>query len=261
LITLGILHGANDYLISQEQTSLQLSIWSFIAGYVLFAVLIGFLVYLNPIIGANVFVVLSAYHFGEEHFSWWTAKKIPAFHLWIFTYGLTIFGLLFLTHLDELQFYLQSVGSNGDFLKWSHLYIIPIVVIQVVIGMAFLFLGKIKWFNFVVLQLSLVLLYLIFTQLDLLQAFVFYFVFWHSLPSIISQLRLLNWSGERAFLEYFKKALPFYITTLVGLAILLWVMGNQFFGATAIIIMGAMTTLPHVVLFAFARGMSQTVDE
>ena len=108
MATLGVLHGANDLWIYRRSTESQISTLNFIFLYVSMAFLIGLIVFLEPVVGVNLFVLLSAYHFGEEHFSWWKEKKNAASILWCFFYGLSIFSLLFLTHLETLEAFFQT---------------------------------------------------------------------------------------------------------------------------------------------------------
>ncbi|KQC33020.1 beta-carotene 15,15'-monooxygenase, Brp/Blh family [Nonlabens sp. YIK11] len=253
MATLGIFHGANDLLIYRRSTQQNVSALLFILLYVLFACVIGVVVYLEPVLGINLFVLLSAFHFGEEHFSWWKEQKNVAFILWCFFYGLSVFSLLFLTHLSTLEQFLEASDYAPGVLTWSTFFMIPIVVVQVVLGLAHLFLGKASLLQFLFLELSLVLLYFIFEQLDLFSSFAFYFVLWHSIPSIFSQIKVLGLSGWKGFIAYSKHAMPFYLTSIFGLFILYYFMGIALLSLTTIVLLGAMTTIPHVILFAYLK--------
>lgn len=253
MATIGIIHGANDLFIYRQTAHRKVSTIVFVISYLLFAVIIGIVIYLQPLVGINLFVLISAFHFGEEHFSWWYDRKTPAFLIWCFIYGLSIFSLLFLTHLETLESFLVDNNYKVSVLSWSYFLLVPILVIQSMLGLGHLFLGRVSLFKFCFLQLTLILLFFVFKNLDLLTAFAFYFVFWHSIPSVFSQVDALGLSHKQGLWLYIKKALPFYTVSLAGIIILYLWLGQDLLSLTTIVLIGAMTTIPHIVVFLYLR--------
>lgn len=253
MATVGILHGANDLFIFRKSFHKSISTIQFVGMYLFFAAIVGVIIYLEPVVGINLFVLISAFHFGEEHFSWWAKEKNIPFLLWCFFYGLSIFSLLFLTHLDTLEAFLLDNQYQTTVLSWSYYFAVPILVVQVVLSLAHLFLSKITIFHFLFLQAVIGLLYVMFTLLDLVNAFAFYFIIWHSIPSIIFQLKSLELKGVQGFKIYAIKAMPFYIMSIMGIgALYLW-LGKDMLALSIIVLLGAMTTIPHIAVFMYLR--------
>jgi Brp/Blh family beta-carotene 15,15'-monooxygenase len=77
-----------------------------------------------------------------------------------------------------------------------------------------------KLYTFIFEFLLLGILALLFSKSTLLFGFGFYFVLWHSLPSLNSQLSYIyNNKTKRPFIQYIKSALVYWILALIGLSI------------------------------------------
>lgn len=253
LCTVGLMHGANDYYLIKQETQEKWSLGKFLAIYNGIAGLIALLFYLDPFIALNLFVLFSAYHFGEEHLHLWIRKKnIPA-HLHCFFYGLSVFALLFLANKEDLALMFESGGYELDVISWSYLFTIPFLVVQFILAFGGAITGNIKWIGFLVLQLSLGILYLAFLQMDLLLGFLFYFVLWHSIPSVLSQLKDLNAASFAGVKKYVLNALPFYLASLIIPIVLLLIYDLSEITLPLVVFIGAVSTIPHVVIFAWIR--------
>ncbi len=253
LFTVGLIHGANDYYLINRETDNAWKLPRFLMVYLGIAALTGVLFYLDPFIALNIFILVSAYHFGEEHIHPWISSKNIAIHLQCFFYGLSVFALLFLANAPEL---VPLFGSNGfkiDIISWNYILTLPFIVIQFILAFGNTLQGKLKWTAFFILQLSLALLYWVFLEMDLLLGFLFYFVLWHSVPSVISQLKDLNLTALKSVRDYFYKALPFYLPSLIISVVFLVMVEKQEISMSFIVFVSAITTIPHVVIFAWLR--------
>ncbi|WP_164549852.1 Brp/Blh family beta-carotene 15,15'-dioxygenase [Nonlabens ponticola] len=254
--TLGLIHGANDYFILRSAGKFQIKLVSFISIYIAAGAAIALLFWGLPWVALNVFVLVSAYHFGEEHLHHWMPVKGWSGNLLAFFYGLSVFAILFIANIQELQQVLSTTIFDPTLIEWNYLALIPFLVIQAIVSFGNMILRRIKVYQFLILQLSLLVLYLFFTVFDLLQGFAFYFVFWHSVPSIISQLDDLKLKRLEGFMTYIKKALPFYLVSIAGIVMLYLLMGDTITQLSLVIILSAATTIPHVLLFAWQRNQN-----
>ena len=102
----------------------------------------------------------------------------------------------------------------------------------------------------------MILLSIIFFNTNLIFAFGIYFVFWHSIPSIIEQSEYIYGSSNvKSFLNYIKSAIIYWIISLLGLLIIYYLLKDYqnllisiFFSFLAAI------TFPHtIVIFKIKR--------
>jgi Brp/Blh family beta-carotene 15,15'-monooxygenase len=91
----------------------------------------------------------------------------------------------------------------------------------------------------------LVLLFLIFKTTSLILGFAIYFIFWHSIPSIIDQTKYISGKAtKRSLFYYFKTAGPFWILSIGGLVGLYFLMDESLFSSAIFLILFAVTA-PH----------------
>ncbi len=253
LCTVGLVHGANDYYLIKKDRITSWSLPKFLSIYLgIIGLLLIVFLYL-PIVALNIFVILAAYHFGEEHIHPWVFTKSPAIHLLCLFYGAAIFALLFLTHTSQLEQLFKSNDYDVDIISWNYLMVLPFMVVQFILVFGNALMQKISWKGFAVLEVSLALLYLVFLKTDLLISFLIYFVLWHSIPSVVSQLKDLKSQHKTGIKEYFINALPFYLPSLAAVVILLIVLGESKISLPVVVMISAVTTIPHVMVFAWLR--------
>ena len=102
----------------------------------------------------------------------------------------------------------------------------------------------------------LVLLTLLFFNSDLIFAFGVYFVFWHSIPSILEQSNFIFGSSDiKSFISYLRYAFLYWILSLIGLFILYYFLKDHqnlllsiFFSFLAAI------TFPHTIVIFKIKG-------
>lgn len=217
ILTFGILHGANDLKIIAKKSSFQSTPYR-LKFFVLYigVVFLGFVFFFYiPKIALLSFVLVSCYHFGEQHWNGRFKGKLNS-QLFYFSYGSIIFSLLFTLQYDsssEIIFQISSV-------KIPHQFFLISLIISFVVFILYILMSKKKIYSFIFDFLLLGVLALLFSQSTLLFGFGFYFVLWHSLPSLNSQLSYIYENKTKhPFLQYIKSALVYWILALIGLAL------------------------------------------
>ena len=218
IFSFGILHGANDLkIIDKNFGKNQKKIKGlFFLSYV-FVVILGIgIFYWIPGIALIFFVLVSCYHFGEQHL-----ERIMDFKkgklFFYFTYGAFIFLMLFSLHYNEtvkVIFQISGKVLPFNFFIYSLLLTFLSIIIQ-----AFFHFKKSR----LLIQefLLLGLLALLFASGNLLFSFGIYFVVWHSLPSLNSQIKFLydgKVSDKTGYKKYIKASFLYWILALGSLA-------------------------------------------
>ena len=244
ILFFGIIHGANDIhliLKRQPKNSGYIKV-TFYYVLVILAATLSF--YSFSGISLLFFVLFSCYHFGEQQ--WTIINKSIDNKIYFFSYGLFVFTLLFYFNIEAVIDIISKI-SNLELLYEYFEYLFYFSSI-------FLTLTTLIYFNELKDQLIFqILLFIImifsFKYLDLMDAFAFYFVIYHSIPSIFEQTEYLF--GEISFksiLKYFKSALLYWVFAIVGLIIYYYLNQanelslNLFFSFLAAI------TFPHVIV-------------
>ena len=253
IFTFGILHGANDLqlidkidvLKDKKNSTLRILIY-----YIMF-VLLGILsFYIFPLVALILFIIVSAYHFGEQQWQK-LPNDLPIFTLILyrFLYGFVILSLLFVFHTIQVQNIISTittfkipVGYFWEILKAS--------------GIAFIFISCFLYWKLLKIRKKLLLEFfhlivfaIIFKSSSLIWGFAIYFVVWHSIPSIIDQIKFLNGSvSKKHFLSYCKAAGVYWFVSILGIAFIYLVFNDeQLFNAVFFSFLAAIT-FPHVLV-------------
>ena len=198
-----------------------------------------------PALGLITFIAVSCYHFGEQH---WQSKliRIREKRLFFFTYGTLIFSILFIFHypaINKIIFQISKYDLSYEYLKNIFIFS-TIVMLLLVIKNS----NRIKnlWIEFVII----VFLGIIFSQGSLLFGFGFYFIIWHSLPSLKSQIRFL-YEGQviNPYVKYLKSGFIYWIFAIIGLVgfYFLGVLPEEQYISVFFSFLAAIT-FPHVVV-------------
>ena len=250
IFTFGILHGANDLLLidkliyKKKNNSRLKTLISYIS-----VVLIGSLLfYIIPWVTLSAFVIVSGYHFGEQQ--WESLNKnrfkflVEIFQL---VYGLFILFLLFNFQSDEVQkivFAITGVNFPSFFIP---LFLKIFGAIFIVLGLYFLSIKGIAIRTFITEIFYLVVFTIIFKSSSLIWGFALYFVLWHSLPSIIDQIKFVyGYFSLTNFISYFKSALIYWIASLLGISILYLIFKDEKIFNALFFSFLASITFPHV---------------
>jgi Brp/Blh family beta-carotene 15,15'-monooxygenase len=216
--SVGLLHGANDLnLINALRILPESSRRKHLALY-LSAVLLVLVVFsLNRPLALFFFIVISAFHFGQQHLSETLSGNVILRYLNYITYGSSIFGLLFYTHAIESSTAIAEISgiffTVDDFLNFLLVSIATWIVAYIIVKpKGYLILG--------VELMILSLFYFLFTQVNLALAFAIYFALWHAIPSLNDQFRILyDEKVKRSWLVYLKQSALFWVLSIIGLAV------------------------------------------
>lgn len=259
IVILGIPHGAADLLVANRNASSSakpFSTWKFLVNYISRLVIFAILIWLWPLLGVSIFILIAAYHFGEtdlHHFrtDTWIGKLV------VVTYGLLILSIILVHHFDEVKPLVQLITDNtivNSDMSWidENRYYIVSAAGVIFFTMSFLYF-LLNRNNENVIQgdflFQLAILLIILFNLPMLLGFTFYFVVWHSLLSlknIVSYLRKEKYTSTQSI----AKQLIFYSAiSLFGIALFGW-FGFSYLNdsviASAIFIGLAVLTAPHM---------------
>ena len=246
VLSIGIIHGSNDFTILRKQKS---NTTSFLksTGFYLFLIIMCILSYItNPYISFLFFILLSSYHFGEQHLEEKVfGSKIFKSILYI-AYGMLIFSLIFIENLSDVDNIMKNLTGNSIPNDWINIMFFSSLSLLIVLFI-YHFTRKIKPKIQIVRELFyLLLLFLVFKTSSLILGFAIYFVLWHSIPSILDQTKFL--SGDYSFqtiLEYFKTAFIYWLISILGLVVAYYFLDESQFSSIIFIVLFAVTA-PHV---------------
>jgi len=104
IFSFGIVHGANDLLLIKKINGEKLTTyWTTLINYVAIVLIIIILFSFIPWLAMFLFIIISSYHFGEQHWEKNTIQRAKILDkLFYFIYGLFILLLLFRFHENEV---------------------------------------------------------------------------------------------------------------------------------------------------------------
>lgn len=215
ILSFGILHGANDLKIiakktRQKEGATGFNFFVLYIGVVLLGIVLFFFI---PKIALLSFVLVSCYHFGEQHWSGRSLDRLNPF-VFYFSYGAIVFFSLFTFQYEQsAEIILQISGVSLAFqFFWIGL------AVSFFAFLLCLILSK-KNLTHYLLELGLlIVLAFLFSNASLLFGFGLYFVLWHSIPSLNSQLKYIYKASTRnSLVQYLKAAALYWILALAGI--------------------------------------------
>lgn len=260
ILSFGILHGANDLKIiakktRQKERATGFKFFALYIGLVLLGIVLFFFI---PKIALLSFVLVSCYHFGEQH---WSGRSLDSLNPFVFyfSYGAIVFFSLFTFQYEQsAEIILQITGLTLAFqFFWIGL------VVSFLAFLLCLILSK-KNLTHYLLELGLlVVLAFLFSNASLLFGFGLYFVLWHSIPSLNSQLKYIyKVSTRNSLLQYLKAAVLYWILALAGMLLFYYFVSvpedqylSIFFSFLAAI------TFPHAVVMGLMFHSKDSNEE
>lgn len=261
ILSIGLVHGANDIAIikkfrevSSGDFDLKRSI--FIYSAVVLITLVLFIVL--PQLALWLFILISAYHFGEQHWAN-TLKGMNNILKIVFfsVYGIAILFLLLWINAELSMEIIQQISEHAFFDRYL-LGITKISFILLLVGFVLLALLKRDFANRIPLELlQLFSLFFIFEWSSLILGFAFYFIFWHSLFSIKDQLKFLYGSiTKQTLMSYFKASILYWLVSIAGLIILVHLLNEKDYFYALMFAFIAAVTFPHV--FVIGKMMNKS---
>ena len=252
IFTFGILHGANDLALINNVNGKDKSLhfYKVLLYYVIIVLCGAILFYIIPWLALSLFILVSGYHFGEQQ---WNEKLKLAIN-WVkfvfqMLYGLIILFLIFTFHDKEVQKIILAITSI-EVSVYSFSLVLKILFILFTLLSTFIYF-KIELFkNYIFKELFfLVVFAILFKVSSLIWGFALYFIFWHSIPSIMDQMKFLF--GEvslKNFKLYFRTAFVYWILSLTGIGLLyIYFKDQKIFNALFFSFLASIT-FPHVVV-------------
>lgn len=229
LLTVGLAHGAVDQL-SHPRTQ-QLPLLTFIARYLAWMTGMLFLWWWLPSLALGLFLLYSAYHFGEADLQEWQLRSPLLAIIW----GSIVLGILLSSHPQELAPIWSSL-TGASLPQWNWLWITgSFGLLGLILSLHY---RRPSW-TIIVLTLALS------SSLPLLMAFGLYFVGQHS----INGWKHLHQRLEMSHFRLAQKAAPYTLGAWVFLAAALaWVSTSaswEHYAATFFVFLSCVS-LPHV---------------
>lgn len=263
IFSFGMIHGSNDLLIINKilEKSKYYSKFNILVAYLMIVSLAILIFYMAPILALSMFVIFSAYHFGEQH---WEKSFIKSNNslksVFYFCYGMLILQLLFTFNDIGVKFIVNEITGY----QIANLNSFPIIIIlgSLVLIMTAIELHFKRISSEIALTelFSLVILTIIFNSSSLIWGFTIYFILWHSVPSLAEQIKFVY--GEfklKTTLKYCKSAAPYWIVSLIGMVILYFMFNNEKHFYSLFFAFIAAVTFPHA--FVMVKMFSKKKHE
>jgi Brp/Blh family beta-carotene 15,15'-monooxygenase len=180
IFTFGILHGANDLvLINQFESKKKTTFIKIIVSYVVIVISSVILFTVLPVLALIMFLLVSGYHFGEQHWASLIETKSNFRKLFELIYGLFIIIVLLYINAEEVSKIIFEITNFN--LPYSYFSIATIVISILLFIAAYVMTLKVRDFKNNILEqlFYLVVLIVIFKSSSLIWGFTIYFIFWH----------------------------------------------------------------------------------
>ncbi len=260
ILLTGIPHGALDHLIQKATDNQHNRVYDFkgfMLKYLLIMGLYGASWYFFSGISFIVFLVISAWHFGETDL-----ENVPQnAQIWSFTrliYGFYILAFILLTHVQEVSpiigHMIESQSKTMQIWEFIQRNVKQILyLLGLSLSTIFIVAQSEHFINFDKIRLlRLILILILSVYLPLLPAFALYFGGWHALCAFDTIHGYLQKDYPTlTFKSVYLKALPFTIIALIFLSFFLWycqhytVAYNPF---PILFIFISLITLPHLII-------------
>lgn len=251
ILSIGVVHGANDLLIinkySKKETKRSEALYFF---YYLTIVLLGFVFfYVFPSIALLTFVIVSIYHFGEQHWEVNLSKSdsvnLNKVFLFIF-HGIIFFIIIFMNNLKIVNEVLSSFNINP---LENYYLLLALIVFSVLYFLFLLYLKNLRKYLFNE-AIFFSLLFLLTINTTLIFGFAIYFIFFHSLLSIKDQIKFIyDDDNPKNIKKYIITSMPYFTLALTFLLIFYLVVDFEKINLLPIIFTFlAAITFPHVLV-------------
>ncbi len=231
--TVGLSHGALDHITQKANINAKEYTY-FIVNYLIKSALIGSVWLVFPSLALIIFILYSAWHFGQADYQEWKLK----YGLQSFLWGLISLLIILLFHFDELNLFLLQIPNLQALNTINHISHNQLFMYQigiVILGFILALLNKSK-------LMALTLMYLMLSSmLPLLLSFGIYFVGQHSMHG----WKHLKCGLNETLPSLLIKALPF---TLGGIIVILFFMlyfSVNYIGVFFIVL--SCLSMPHVL--------------
>jgi Brp/Blh family beta-carotene 15,15'-monooxygenase len=261
ILTVGLLHGSNDLLIIKKVGNLEytnrgvflktISAYLFSIGVILLAF------YFYKAYALLFFILISSYHFGQQHWAskWngFSSLKVMAY----VCYGLGIFGMIFATHSESSAKVISAITNYEATREAFQWLAIGSLLVFFGLSLGNKSMGAKAYLIEAVLLLVLLGVFLI---TDLLLSFALYFAFWHALPSLSDQIKLLyNQPLRKGIVSYVRSSYLYWAISAIAFIALLMVLDVQDLQVIELLVYFlAAITFPHVMVMSRIERLLET---
>ena len=251
IFTFGMVHGSNDIMIVDKLSKKTNSTFFKILSTYLIVVTAAILIfYFIPVLALVLFILFSAYHFGEQHWEEVLSNlSLPLQKIFFFCYGLLILYLVFLFNVEDVIEIIYEITS----LELNDIYASGVT--QILFVILFLITGNAVYKKQIAIKsvlrelFSLLVFAIIFNSSSLIWGFTIYFIFWHSIPSLLDQITFIYGDlKKKSILKYVKAALPYWLVSLVGIAVLFLIFKDEKHFHSLFFAFIAAVTFPHAIV-------------
>lgn len=252
IFSFGILHGSNDILLI-ETISNKKTAYPFIKIVTIYLLTVFTAVIIFnyiPIFALTLFVLFSAFHFGEQHWENSMLKINNSIaNAYYFFYGLFILMLLFMFNIEEVISVIESISKFT--LSTYHIFYCFLTTSLILLLLSlYIFFNSKKFKSIAVKELFYLGVFtIIFKVSSLIWGFTIYFIFWHSIPSLFEQVNFIYGNfNKKSIVSYLKKALPYWLISLVGLIIVVLIFKKDHLLYAILFSFIAAVTFPHALV-------------
>jgi Brp/Blh family beta-carotene 15,15'-monooxygenase len=251
IFTFGMVHGSNDIMIVDKLSKkTNLIFFKILSTYLVVVTAAILIFYFIPVLALALFILFSAYHFGEQHWEEVLSDlSFPLQKIYFFCYGLLILYLVFLFNVEAVIEIIYEITS----LQLNNIYASEVT--QILFVILFLITAHAVYkkqiaVNSVLRELfSLLVFAIIFNSSSLIWGFTIYFIFWHSIPSLLDQITFIYGDlKKKSILKYVKAALPYWLVSLVGIALLFLIFKDEKHFHSLFFAFIAAVTFPHAIV-------------
>ena len=219
ILSVGLIHGANDLLIIKRNTSSDTNFSQFKSFIKYFGIVLAGLIffYFFPSFALISFILVSIYHFGEQHI-----EAIPLDknlknsrrYISIISHGILLFTIIFMNNTKVVV----DVFSSFNIVFLNYNFLIIILIITSILYASILIIKKDLQLFLISEILFFGLFYFLSITSSLILCFSVYFIFFHSILSIKDQVKYIYGSNNSKSLKrYIKNSLPYFILALIFL--------------------------------------------
>jgi len=247
VISIGILHGANDLLILSVKEKVKFFNKKNLFVYLTIVLFCVLLFLIEPYLTMIVFILISSYHFGEEHFNEEISKNKWLDIVYFSSYGLFLFSILF--YFSSFEVKNIMIELTGTYFENSLIYITFLIsgILFILLNTYLIIIKKINSIQFFKELFFILLIAIVFANTSLILGFAVYFIFWHSVPSILNQIKFISGDfTKKNILYYFKKGIIYWIISILGLLILYYFFKNTKLLNSIVFVILFAVTAPHI---------------
>ncbi len=252
ILSFGILHGSNDLLILNKilEKRIDFSLFRVLLVYILTIALAVITFYFLPVFALIIFIISSAYHFGQQH---WEHRNlaIPDF-LNIanyIIYGLVILQIIFFFNGNEVIEIVEQITSYT--LTVNFIEVLTIVLCSLYIVLWLYLLVQHKLFQpFLWRELMYLLVFVVLFKVStLIWSFALYFILWHSIPSLFEQVSFIYGRFNRInLIAYCKAAFPYWLASMIGITMVYLFFKDEKIFIALLFSFIAAVTFPHAIV-------------